>query len=176
MKIGVEGITDSIKPTIASSLAPYVEQVYCCSLDFATVAVLQRIYGAFNQYLISQPPPAGAFTSVMYTTNGHCSFLLPESAIGLTTKIIVLNMPRIQALQLSNRPDVHALWPTLLEELFHSLYNIQDETDVKHLVVQVLRLEFENVEFQQLYAPVVDRWGNCMFALSAQSRAKANKK
>lgn len=157
----------SALPVVPTALKQYIEQITCCDI-LPEVKEIEEVFFTFADYVEHNPPPAGAFTTIIYTFDGKCSFEMISKIPGVTTKIIFLNMFEIRSEQHTQTYVDSTVWPVLLEELFHSLYNIQDEYEVKAHTVQVLKQHWPEATFDTLYQTIQGPDGVPVYVLSCQ--------
>lgn len=167
--VHVNNLVDSATPVIPSTLKPFLSQTLCSVLSNEEVMRIETILSLFESYVIDNPPPQNAFCDIVYSADGKCSFQLADRIAGFSIKLIILNMDYIRSQRLG-LISLNCLYPILVEELLHSLYNIQDEYEVKVRTVGVLQPHYTEATLDNLYQTIHDPFQGPQLALYCLSK------
>lgn len=127
-----------------------------CEIDGDDAQVLLMAFRLFMQHEASDPVPfaASRICQLIVTKTDSVTLTMEPHVYGCTAGVIFVNLARLRRIaRLPNRIAV------VLEELFHQYYLIQDEWDVKALVVRVLLAQFPGVTLHGLYPKMFDAQG-----------------
>lgn len=122
--------------------------------------VIEEGFALFQLFELIKPVPYPEMGSCMFIMDRKAlSIRLEENAHGQATHCMFVDFLRKDRNPESNTKRLLVLF----EEMCHCLYLIQDEWEVKEVVVEILQLKYPHLRLHKLYPGMFDQNGNRIF-------------
>ncbi|MDP4144166.1 MAG: hypothetical protein Q8936_06720 [Bacillota bacterium] len=142
-----------LKPTLVPSVPKILEN----KIEFRTTTNLEEYDAKLFTYALMKleeqilaehldldnVPKAFA----IFTEDGEIEISLPEGVLGVNTHLLIYTVQRWKSYNITEPFKVSVF----LEEMCHWLWNIEDETEVKYKIFEILKNIYPNIEFKEIY-------------------------
>ena len=140
-------LLNAICPVVPDTLSDVIYQTTCCLLTPDEILSFSTALRLFANYANCHAIPYGAHCNIVYLDSNSITIdikQLPAKPYGASIKVVPIYLHQVRDLsqrshvqQTAEQIDVMR-YQILLEELFHSLYNICNEYIVKELVFRAI--------------------------------------
>lgn len=142
-------------PFVPDALQPYIIQQACCELTPMENVAFQLAFQSLAEYIEHQPLSPEASAIIVYTDKDDVSVLRVGNELGQHVPIAVIWLGHIRE-HIPRQPLF--LQQILLEEVCHTLYQIQNEYKVKEVVYTILRTHIQGLTLHDLYPSMFDEF------------------
>ena len=149
----ISGSANTAGPGVPSGLQPHITLRSCCKLADEEIRSFQRAFSALDRYASHFPLSPEAFCVVLFTDQREIRLTEDRDTLGQSFPLVVLWLGSIRS-RSNYSPELLQL--IMVEELIHSLYQVQNEYRVKEMTVEALSPYFQTLTLHDAYPLLFD--------------------